>query len=144
MLVCQPRVDTRQKDLALEVSRSIPCFPPPQLPRLITASVSPFELIGGGRPVYTKEKPDMSILLFPLLVRTHNTLYYNHKNVAKTSKKKPRKMNRSLNNRNPREPALLNATIMMVMNTYRLGIKTGACLILLSDNNDKKRKLATA
>ena len=143
MLVCQPRVDARQKDLALEVSRSIPCFPFPQLPRLITAGVSPFELIGGGSPVYTKEKPDMPIPLFPLLVRTYNKLYYKHKNVAKTSKK-PRKMNRNLNNRNPRGPALLTTTIMMVMNTYRAGIKTGACLILLSNNNDKKRKLAAA
>lgn len=27
-----------------------------------------------------------------LLVRTHNKLYYSHKNAAKTSKKKPKKM----------------------------------------------------
>lgn len=73
-----------------------------------------------------------------LLVRTHK-LYYSHKNAAKTSKKKPKKMKRSLSKRNLRGSALLNTTIMMVMNTEMVGMKTGACLILLSNDNDKKR-----
>ena len=72
-----------------------------------------------------------------LLVRTHNKLYYSHKNAAKTSKKKPKKMNRSLSKRNLRGSAFLNTTIMMVMNTEMVGMKIGACLILLSNDNDK-------
>lgn len=121
----------------LEKSQSMTCFLSQLLPCLIIASLSPFQLIGGGSLVYMKGKPDMSILLLSLLVRTHNKLYYSHKNAAKTSKKKPKKMNRSLSERNLRGSAFLNTTIMMVMNTEIVGMKTGACLILLS--NDKKR-----
>lgn len=64
--------------------------------------------------------------------------------MAKTSTKKPRRMNRSLNNRNPWGPTLLNKTEMVVMNTLMVGMKTGGCLILLSNSNDKKEKYQNA
>lgn len=49
-------------------------------------------------------------------------------------------MNRRISNRNLRGPALLNKTIVAVTSTSTVGTKTGACVILLNHNNDKKEK----